>query len=89
MGYKVIFSEQAAKDIKKLDKSTKMLLEKWLTKHLVGCENPRAFGKGLTADKAGLWRYRIGNYRLICDIRDSELVVLALTFGHRSEVYDA
>jgi len=87
MGYKVLFAEQAKKDIDKLDNSTKVLLERWLSKHLVGCENPRAFGKGLTADKTGLWRYRIGNYRLICVIQDAELIILALTFGHRSEVY--
>ena len=87
MGYKIVFSKQAASEIKKLDKTTKTLLERWLQKHLVNCENPRVYGKGLTSDKAGLWRYRIGNYRLICDIRDDEMIVLALTFGHRSEVY--
>ena len=86
MGYQVLFSEEASKEIKKLDKPTKVLLEKWLRKHLVGCENPRAFGKGLTADKASLWRYRIGDYRLICDIRDKELIILAVTFGHRREI---
>ena len=88
MNYKILFSEQASKDIKKLDKTTRVLLEKWLKKHLVDCENPRAYGKALTADKTGLWRYRIGNYRLICDIRDNEMIVLALTFGHRSEIYN-
>ena len=87
MGYKVLFSKEAAKQIKRLDKTTKLLLEKWLDKHLVGCKNPRAYGKGLTADKSGFWRYRIGDYRLICDIEDSELIILALSFGHRSEIY--
>jgi len=88
MGYQVLFSEQAKKEISKLDKSTKLILEKWLNKHLVGCENPRAFGKGLKADKTGLWRYRIGNYRLICTIIDEKLIILALTFGHRNSIYD-
>ena len=88
MTYKVLFSERAAKEIKKLDKTTRILLEKWLRKHLDGCDNPRAFGKALSGDKAGLWRYRIGNYRLICDIRDNELVVLALAFEHRRDVYE-
>ena len=87
MSYTVLFSKEAAKEIKKLNKSTKILLEKWLNKHLVGCENPRTLGKGLTSNKSSLWRYRIGNYRLICDIKDNELIILALTFGHRSEVY--
>ena len=88
MAYRVFFSDQAAKEIKKLDSSTKLLLQRWLQKHLVGCENPRAYGKGLTADKTGLWRYRIGSYRLICQIQDEKLIVLALTFGHRSDVYN-
>ena len=87
MGYKVLFSKEATKQVKKLNSSTKLLLEKWINKHLVNCENPRAYGKGLTANKSGLWRYRIGDYRLICDIEDNELIILALSFGHRSEVY--
>lgn len=88
MGFKVLFSDQAAKDIKKLDKPTKIILGKWLNKHLVECDNPRVFGKGIASNKAGLWRYKIGNYRLICDIKDEELIILALTFKHRSEVYE-
>ncbi len=88
MAYKVLFTDQAAKEIKKLDKLTKIILEKWLNKHLVECDNPRALGNCLTSNKSGLWRYRIGNYRLICDIKDDELIILALTFGHRSEVYE-
>lgn len=87
MTYEVRFSDRAKKEISKLDKSTKQLLQRWLQKHLVNCENPRAYGKGLTADKTGLWRYRIGDYRLICEIHDAELIILALTFAHRSEVY--
>ena len=88
MGYKVLFTDQVTKEIKQLDKSTRIILEKWLNKHLVGCDNHRAFGKDLTSNKAGLWRYRIGNYRLICDIKDNELIILALTFGRRSEAYE-
>lgn len=56
-------------------------------KHLEGCDNPRTFGKGLSANRAGQWRYRIGDYRLICYINDNELIILALSIGHRKEVY--
>lgn len=56
----------------------------WIVKHLANCENPRAFGKDLTKDKIGYWRYRAGNYRIIAEIHDSEFIILALTFGHRS-----
>lgn len=87
MKFNLVFTERAKKEISKLDNSTKRLLKGWISKHLMDCENPRAFGKALTADKVGYWRYRIGNYRLIVEIQDDEFVVLAITFGHRSEVY--
>lgn len=53
-----------------------------------GCENPRLHGKGLTADKVGQWRYRIGDYRLIAEIEDKEITILIVNIGHRSEIYD-
>ena len=56
-------------------------------KYLVECENPRAYGKGLTANRSGQWRYRIGDYRLICSIEDERLIILALSVGHRSDIY--
>ena len=52
-------------------------------------KNPRAHGIPLKADKSGQWRYRIGDYRLICSINDNKLVVLALKIGHRRNVYDS
>lgn len=51
-------------------------------------ENPRDRGKPMTANKTGLWRYRIGDYRMICDIQDHQLVIVAVDFGHRRDVYD-
>ena len=48
----------------------------------------RQHGKGLTANRSGQWRYRIGDYRLICEIKDNELIILALSVGHRREIYD-
>ena len=48
---------------------------------------PQIFGKSLKGNKAGLWRYRIGNYRLICEIIDNKLIILVLTIGHRREIY--
>lgn len=76
------------KEFKKLDRFTQRLIKAWIGKHLLNCENPRAFGKGLTANHSGKWRYRIGDYRLICLIDDGELIILALTIGHRREVYN-
>ena len=87
MRYEVIFTKDALKQLKKLDKHTSALIMGWVKKNLVNCPDPRAHGKGLTANRSGQWRYRIGDYRLICEIRDNELVILALSVGHRREIY--
>ena len=76
------------KEFQKLDRYTQRMLAAWINKNLVSCEDPRARGKGLTANRSGQWRYRIGDYRMICLIEDERLVILALTVGHRREIYD-
>jgi mRNA interferase RelE/StbE len=86
--YHVVYTERALKDLKKMDKYTQRMLYIWIDKNLEGCDNPRVHGKGLTSNRNGQWRYRIGDYRLICRIEDEELVILASTVGHRSEIYD-
>ena len=53
----------------------------------MGCENPRLHGKGLTANKSGQWRYRVGDYRILAEIRDNELVLVLVEVGHRSRIY--
>lgn len=87
MMYRVEATPQFEKEFKKLDKYTQRMLSSWIEKNLDGCENPRVHGKGLSANRNGQWRYRIGDYRLICMIEDEELVILALMVGHRREVY--
>lgn len=88
MKYNVELSDRFKREFKKLDKYTQKIIRSWIDKNLVGTENPRQYGKGLTANRSGQWRYRIGDYRLICQIEDSELIILALSVGHRREVYD-
>lgn len=88
MKYTIRSTPTFEKDFKKLDKYTMKIIKSWINKNLVDCENPRAKGKGLTANRSGQWRYRIGDYRLICEIKDDELIILALTVGHRREVYE-
>lgn len=85
--YKVEYSDQFKKEFRKLDKYTQKIIRAWINKNLVDCENPRAQGKGLTANRSGQCRYRIGDYRLICSIEDNRLIILALSIGHRSEIY--
>ena len=87
MSYHVEFAKRALKDLKKLDKSTASLILGWIRKNLEGCADPRVHGKGLTANRSGEWRYRVGDYRLLAEIQDGKLIILMLTVGHRSEVY--
>ena len=87
MKYSVTYTKQAVKELQKLDKPTRALIIGWIEKNLVGCENPRAHGKGLTANHSGKWRYRIGDYRLLADIQDDQVVILILQVGHRREIY--
>ena len=87
MSYTVRTTPRFDKEFKKLDRYTMRMIKAWIDKNLVGCEDPRAHGKGLTANRSGEWRYRIGDYRLICRIEEAELVILALSIGHRRDVY--
>lgn len=88
MRYSIETTARFDKEFKKLDKYTQRMIKGWINKNLVGIENPRQFGKGLTSNRSGQWRYRIGDYRLICQIDDNRLVILALSVGHRREVYE-
>lgn len=85
--YNAALSERFKKEFRKLDKYTQKMIRGWIDKNLVGTSNPRIHGKGLTANRSGQWRYRIGDYRLICQIEDNELIILALTVGHQREIY--
>ena len=83
MKYKVKTTPRFDKELRKLDKYTMKMIKSWIEKNLIDYENPRSFGKGLTANRNGQWRCRIGDYRLICNINNDELVMLALNIGHR------
>lgn len=89
MNYQVKFTEQAKKQLKKLDKHVAAFILGWIRKNLEGCSDPRQHGKGLTANRSGQWRYRVGDYRLLCEIRDNELIILVVTIGHRRDVYES
>ncbi len=86
--YRVLFSKHALKQLKKLDKPTAALIIGWIRKNLEGCENPRIHGKGLTDNRGGQWRYRVGDYRIIAEINDLDIVILVVNVGHRSDIYD-
>lgn len=59
----------------------------YLDQRISGEEDPRRFGKLLKANLVGLWRYRVGDYRIICQIKDGEMIVLVVAVGHRRDIY--
>lgn len=87
LAWTVKISNVAEKQIKKLDRSIQKKILDYLYDRIEGCKNPRHFGEPLKANKTGLWRYRVADYRVICTIEDTQLVVLTLNIGHRREIY--
>ena len=77
----------AEKQLRKLDRSVQICLLDWLSERIEGCKNPRHFGEPLRGNRSGLWRYRVGDYRIICEIKDEKLIVIALAIGHRRQIY--
>jgi len=80
--FRVMFSSQARKELKKMDIHVSSLILGWIRKNLEGCNDPRSLGKALTGDKSGAWRYRVGDYRIICEIHDEDIIILVLSVGH-------
>ena len=86
MAWKVEFTESAAKQLARQDKTQAQRITKYL-RRVMQLEDPRDAGKALTGNFRTYWRYRVGDYRVICELRDNELVILAVMIGHRGEVY--
>ena len=82
------FDERALKELKKLGKQAQKDILAYLDERVAGDEDPRRFGKGLHANLAGLWRYRVGDYRILCQIKDGLMIVLVVSVGHRRNVYE-
>jgi len=82
------FDERALKELRKLDRQAQKAILAYLDQRVAVDGDPRRFGKGLHADLAGLWRYRVGDYRILCQIQDGLLLVLVISVGHRKNVYE-
>ena len=85
--WSVEFTADAARDLRRLDPQVGREILTYLRKRIASDEDPRRFGKALRGEKQGLWRYRVGDYRLICLVEDERLIVLVLRAAHRKEVY--
>lgn len=87
MAWRVEFDERAAREFDRLDAPVKKRIASFLKTRIAGSEDPRRFGKALTGEFAGCWRYRVGDYRIIAKLETKVYVVLVLRVGHRSKVY--
>lgn len=87
MTWNVEWDEAAAKELRKLDTKAQRDILRYFRERIATNENLRRFGKPLTGDKIGLWRYRVSNYRMICSLENNTLTVLVLRVGHRKNVY--
>jgi mRNA interferase RelE/StbE len=87
LAWKIQFDPRALKELEKLDGSAQQRILKFLNQQISPAKDPRAKGKALAGEFAGLWRYRVGEYRLICDIRDKLLIILILRVAHRKDIY--
>ena len=85
--YAVVLSDEAKKQLAKLDRYNAKLLISWMRKNLENCTDPFVKGKPLSGDRKGTWRYRVGNYRIIADIQNDKLIILVLAVGDRKDVY--
>jgi len=85
--WSVEFTADAARDLRRLDPQVGREILTYLRKRIASDEDPRRFGKALRGEKQGLWRYRVGDYRLICLVEDERLTVLVLRAAQRKEVY--
>jgi len=87
MAYDVQYSENARRELRKIDRHQVKILIAWIEKNLLGCENPRLYGKPLAGDQKGFWRYRVGAYRIISDIQDDVVRIEIINIGHRRDIY--
>ncbi|MFC1844718.1 type II toxin-antitoxin system RelE/ParE family toxin [Thermodesulfobacteriota bacterium] len=87
MAWRIEITETAKKQLDKLDRQAQKEILRYLREKIGTDEDPRRFGAPLRHELTGRWKYRIGSYRLICDIQDTKILVLVLMIGHRNKIY--
>lgn len=87
MKWSIEVKKKALNALAKINLTDRVKIAQFLEQTLANIDNPRQCGKSLEGKFKGLWRYRVGNYRIICHIKDNELLIIAVEIGHRSKVY--
>lgn len=88
MAWKIEYADTALRQLKKLDRQIARRIVDFMENRIGSADDPRSSGKALAGMLAGLWRYRQGDWRILCEIQDEKVVVLVLGVGHRSKVYE-
>ncbi len=88
MSWVIDFEREALRQFKKLDRQWQKIILNTLEDEISQLDNPRTRGKALLGNRQGLWRYRIGDYRIICEIQEKILTIAVLRVGHRKDIYD-
>ena len=88
MSWQIEYDPEASKDLRKLDRSIQREILDYMDRRIGRADDPRQFGKPLRGSRFGLWRYRLRDYRVVCELQDKRLVVLVVSIGHRSTIYE-
>jgi mRNA interferase RelE/StbE len=87
MTWKVEFDNRARKELRKLDEESQKRILNWLRSNIATKRDPKRLGQPLKGRLKGMWRYKVGEYRLMCQIQSKKILVLILRIGHRRDVY--
>ena len=88
MAWTIRFDERAFKDLARLDRHVQRQILHYLERRVATADDPETFGKSLTGPLTGLWRYRVGDHRVVCRIQREQITVLVIAVGHRKDIYD-
>lgn len=87
MVWRIEFDEPAKKELARLDRQVQIQIQRFLRERIATEDDPRRFGESLRGNLSGFWKYRVGDYRIVAEIREEEVLVLVVRIGHRSRVY--
>jgi len=87
LGWTIEYDPEAIKDLNKLNRSIRLEIFRYMQERIAQADTPRNFGKPLRYDKFGLWRYRVRDFRIICELQEARQVVLVVGVGDRKSVY--
>ncbi len=85
--WRIVFEREAERDLKRLGTAERLRISVAIREKIAKNADPRLFGEALTGRFKGLWKYRVGDYRIVAKIEDQTITIFVIVIGHRSEVY--